>query len=318
MANSDDPQTLQAAIKYWSDPVACDDYLRSIRWPTGTVRCLHCDSTKVTWMQARRKYQCNGCRKQFSMTVGTIYESSKIKLEQWFLATWLLAGCRNGVSSYEIARHCGVTQKTAWFMEARIRKAMELGGDKFDGPAEADTTYVGGRAANMHKARRERVIQGRGTVGKAIVHGILQRSEPSQVHAAVVGADDAAALVPSVRRQVRYGASVYTDEAAAYGPLALTHWHQAIDHSREYVRGAIHTNGVENFFSCLKRALGGTYIAVAPFHLFRYTAEQVYRFNHRLESDFARFENLVRQGIGKRLTYRVLTAKDDAGFMGIT
>lgn len=127
MADSGDPTTMQAAIKYWSDPVACDEYLRSIRWPTGTVRCLHCDSTKATWMSARRMYQCNGCRKQFSMTVGTIFESSKVRLEQWFLATWLLAGCRNGVSSYEIARHCGVTQKTAWFMEQRIRTASDAG-----------------------------------------------------------------------------------------------------------------------------------------------------------------------------------------------
>lgn len=317
-ANSDDPQTLQAAIKFWSDPVACDDYLRSIRWPTGVVRCLHCDSNKVTWMEGRRKYQCNACRKQFSMTVGTIYESSKVKLEQWFLATWLLAGCRNGVSSYEIARHCGVTQKTAWFMEQRIRTAMELGdGDKFDGPAEADASYIGGKAANMHKARRERVIRGRGATGKAIVHGVMQRGEPSQVRADVVGADDSATLVPAVRRQVRYGGTVYTDAAASYGELAFTHWHQAIDHTQSYVRGAVHTNGLENFWSCLKRALAGTYIAVAPFHLFRYTAEQVFRFNHRLESDFDRFAAVVASGIGRRLTYRVLTAKNDAGFMGI-
>lgn len=152
MIDSDDPKTLQQAILYWSDPHRCDDYMRKIRWPTGVVRCLHCDSTKCNWMAARRKYQCNGCRKQFSLTVGTIYEDSKIKLSQWFLATWLLAGCRNGVSSYEIARHCGVTQKTAWFMDQRIRCAMQLAGigDKFDGPAEADTTYVGGKdSANV-------------------------------------------------------------------------------------------------------------------------------------------------------------------------
>lgn len=315
----DTPETLLEVVRYFSDLDICHQYLRKIRWPRGPV-CPHCESKKVGII-SRQRLRCKECRKDVRDKAGTIFEDSPLGLDKWFVAVWSVANCKNGISSHELARALGVTQKTAWFMTHRIRKAMEVGSidqEKFDGPTEADATYIGGKAANMHKHIREKKIVGRGAVGKAIVHGILQRGEPSQVRADVVRADDAAELVPVVRRNVKYGAHVYTDDAAAYGSLALTHWHQAIDHSREYVRGAVHTNGMENFFACLKRALGGTYIAVAPFHLFRYTAEQVYRFNHRLESDFARFENLVRQGIGKRLTYRVLTAKDDAGFMGLT
>jgi hypothetical protein len=232
---------------------------------------------------------------------------------------WLVANCKNGVSSYEVARDIGVTQTTAWFMLHRIRAAMEVEGiDKFDGPSEADATYVGGKAKNMHKRRREMMIHGRGPVGKTIVHGILQRGEVSQVRTAVVNADDAAELVPLVRRHVRYGANVYTDAARSYGELCFAHWHKAIDHTKRYVEGEIHTNGLENFWSLLKRALGGTYVSVAPFHLFRYAAEQVYRFNHRVTSDWMRFEQTLRQIGGKRLTFRTLTGKDDAGFMTLT
>ena len=206
-------------------------------------------------------------------------------------------------------------------MTHRIRKEMEVGSidqDKFDGPAEADATYIGGKAKNMHKGRRDAMIRGRGPVGKASVHGVLQRGEPSQVRAEVVKADDGAELVPLVRRNVKYGAHVYTDDAAAYGMLCLTHWHKACDHSARYAIGQVHTNGLENFWALLKRGIKGTYVSVAPFHLFRYTAEQVFRFNHRKVNDAGRFALALSQTVGKRLTYRNLTAQGDAGFMGLT
>lgn len=317
---SDNPETLQQAIVYFSDPGACEAYMRKIRWADSVPICPECGAkgVRIGEIKTRRMLRCKDCRKQFSSRLGTVFESSKIPLDKWFLTVWLVANCKNGVSSYEIARDIGVTQTTAWFMLHRIRAAMEVEGiDKFDGPTEADATYVGGKARNMHKTKRERVIRGRGAVGKTIIHGILQRGEPSQVRTEVVKADDGAELVPAVRRRVRYGATIYTDEAAAYQSLAFTHWHKAVDHAKRYVEGEIHTNGIENFWSLLKRALGGTYIAVAPFHLHRYAAEQVFRFNKRIGNDWQRFEQTLRQIGGKRLTFRVLTGKDSAGFMGL-
>jgi transposase-like protein len=316
---TDTPKTLLEAVRYFSDLDTCHAYLRKIRWPRG-VQCPHCDGKRCDEVR-RRRLLCKDCRKEFSDKVGTIFEDSPLGLDKWFVACWSVANCKNGISSHELARALGVTQKTAWFMEHRIRKAMEVGGiDKFDGPAEADTSYVGGKAANMHKDRREKVIRGRGAAGKTAIHGILQRSDeksPSQVQANVIGSEDAQVLLPAVRRQVRYGAQVFTDAAHAYGELCFTHLHQAIDHSIAYARGAVHTNGLENFWSLLKRALGGTYVAVAPFHLQSYVAEQAFRFNGRKSGDGGRFEAALEGTIGKRLTYRVLTGQQDAGFMGL-
>jgi transposase-like protein len=319
--NIDTPKTLIDAVRYFAHRDVCEAYMRKIRWPNGTIVCPECGAKgqRIGEIATRHMLRCKDCRKQFSHKVGTIFEDSPLGLDKWFVAVWAIANCKNGISSHELARALGVTQKTAWFMLHRIRKAMEVGGlDKFDGPAEADATYVGGKAKNMHKKRREQAIVGRGAVGKAIIHGILQRGETSQVRADVIGSDDAAVMLPLVRRAVRYGARVFTDSARSYGELVLTHWHKAVDHSKAYAIGEIHTNGLENFWSLLKRALGGTYIAVAPFHLHRYTAEQVFRFNNRATNDGGRFELALGQTIGKRLTYRVLTGFEDAGFMGIT
>lgn len=319
---NDLPKTLLDAVRYFSDLDACHSYMRRIKWPDGKPSCPHCGSDRLGEITTRAKFQCRDCRKQTSYKAGTIFEDSPLGLDKWFVAVWSIANCKNGISSHELARALGVTQKTAWFMLHRIRAAMQVGGlDQFDGPAEADTTYVGGRAENMHAKRRERVIRGRGAVGKAIVHGVLQRSTPeqaSQVRANVVGSDDGARLLPEVRRHVRRGAQVYTDDASAYGDLAFTHFHTAIDHSRAYVRGAVHTNCLENFWSLLKRALGGTYVAVAPFHLLRYVHEQSFRFNERRTNDSGRFARAMRGTVGRRLTWRALAGVDDAGFMGLT
>lgn len=317
---SDNPETLQQAILYFADPDRCEAYMRKIRWHDSVPVCPNCGAKgkRIGEIKTRRMLRCKDCRKQFSSRLGTVFESSKIPLDKWFLCVWLVANCKNGVSSYEVARDIDVTQTTAWFMLHRIRAAMEVEGiDKFDGPAEADATYIGGKAKNMHKHKRTQAIVGRGAVGKAIVHGVLQRGETSQVRTHVVKADDAAELVPLVRRNVKYGGNVYTDSAASYGELCFTHLHKAVDHTRAYVEGEIHTNGLENFWSLLKRSLNGTYVSVAPFHLFRYAAEQVFRFNRRVGSDWQRFEQTLRQIGGKRLTFRKLTGKDDAGFMNL-
>ena len=247
MIEPDDvPATLQQAVLYFADLDRCREYMRAVKWPDGTITCPECGSDNVGEIATRHTLKCRGCKKQFSHTVGTVFESSKISLDKWFVGLWALVNCKNGISSYELGRAVGVPQKTAWFMIQRLRAALESGGfDKFDGPAEADATYVGGKAKNMHAKKRAAKITGRGATGKAIVHGVLQRGtddQPSQVHAEVVGTDDGQRLMHSVRRAVRHGADVYTDSASAYGDLALTHIHKSVDHSIAYVRENVHTN----------------------------------------------------------------------------
>lgn len=320
---NDTPETLIEAVRYFTDLEVCHAYLARIRWSDGKPVCSECGAKgdRIGAIVTRHMLRCKDCRKQFSHKVGTIFEDSPLGLDKWFVAVWAIANCKNGISSHELGRALGVAQKTAWFMLHRIRKAMEVGGfDKMDGPAEADATYVGGKARNMHKGRRDEMIQGRGAVGKTIVHGILQRASGkrhSYVRADVVAADDAERLIPAVRRNVRHGQQVFTDAARSYGELCLTHLHKAVDHSVTYANGVIHTNGLENFWSLLKRSLGGTYVAVAPFHLRRYVAEQAFRFNARKGNDAGRFDAAMEGTIGRRLTYRVLTNQGDAGFMGI-
>jgi len=314
------PETLIEAVRYYADPDVCHAMMVKAKWPNGKPTCPECGDRKIGEIKSRRMFQCKECRRQFSAKVGTIFEDSPLPLDKWFVAVWLVANCKNGISSYELARAVGVTQPTAWFMLHRIRLAMETGTFRMDGPTEADTAYVGGKAENMHAKRRAKAIPGRGTAGKTPVHGVLKRtgeSGPSQVQAAVLGSEASASLLEEVRSRVRRGATVYTDEAPAYGMLCMTHVHQAVDHSREYAVGSIHVNGIENFWSLLKRTLRGTYVAVAPFHLGRYVAEQVFRFNNRKSTDGGRFETVMRGIVGKRLTYRVLCAIEDAGFMGI-
>ena len=318
------PKTLLEAARYFADIEVCEDYMREIRWPKGVPVCPDCSATgdRIGEITTRRLLRCKDCRKQFSHKVGTIFEDSPLGLDKWFVAVWSVANCKNGISSHELARALGVSQKTAWFMLHRIRKAMEIdGAPPFDGPAEADTTYVGGLAENMHKSRREKVIRGRGSIGKVPVHGVLQRAteqRTSQVRALALGREDGETLVGEVRRHVRFGGKVYTDEARAYSDLHRSHVHDVIDHSIGYAVGAVHTNGMENFWSLLKRGINGTYVAIAPFHLFRYVAEQVFRFNERCRDDAGRFRAVLARVFGRRLTWRVLCGIDDAGFMTLT
>jgi len=316
------PTTLIEAVRFFSDADNCEATMRRARWHGGEISCPECGSKNIGEIKTRRLLRCRDCRRQIYTKRGTIFEDSPLGLDKWLVAVWAISNCKNGISSHELARVVGVQQKTAWFMLHRIRVAMEIDdGAKFNGTTEADTTYVGGRAENMHKARREKIIKGRGAVGKTPVHGVIQRkteTDPSQVRAIVLAREDGETLIGEIRRRVAPGAEVYTDEARAYEGLARTHSHAAIDHSREYVVGNVHTNGVENFWALLKRSLGGTYVAVAPFHLGRYVAEQVFRFNERKGTDADRFASVLACVFGRRLTYRMLTGKDGAGFMGLT
>ncbi|MGA3049476.1 MAG: IS1595 family transposase [Terracidiphilus sp.] len=311
------PKTLQEAIIYFADPDNCIAFFSARRWPEG-VECPTCGSKDVSYISTRRMWECKAkhARKQFSIKVGSIFEDSALGLDKWLTAAWMICNCKNGVSSCEIARSIGVTQKTAWFMAHRIRKAMQTGsfmklGGKGGNGVEVDETFIGGKARNMHVSKRERRITGTGTKDKVAVLGILERG--GKVHTQVVPNRKKPVLQGEVRKHVEAGTALYTDALLSYNGLAGDYAHQVIDHAVAYVDGQVHTNGLENFWSLLKRGISGTYVSVEPFHLFRYLDEQSFRYNNRKDlNDGQRFELAMNQVMGKRLTYAELTGKDEA------
>jgi len=308
------PQTLLGAIRHFTDPDVCQDFMVKLRWPDGTVVCPNCGRTDVRYIATRRLWECKDkhAKRQFSVKVGTIFEDSPIPLDKWLATIWMIANAKNGVSSYEIHRSIGVTQKTAWFMLHRIRLAMQSESfDKMDGEIEVDETFIGGVARNMHKERRQRVwgYKKAGTIGKTAVFGLLERHGPdghSRVRAKVMQRTRRTDLIPEVRKNVERGSAVYSDAYRSYILLRDEYQHQVIDHAEKYVDGKVHTNGMENFWTLLKRAIKGTYVSVEPFHLFRYLDEQVLRFNTRKAGDGDRFAQVAANIAGKRLTYRDL------------
>ncbi len=321
--NSEGPQTLIDAVKHFADPQICHEYMVNLKWPDGKITCPKCGGENIGNIASRSMMQCKAkeCRKQFSTKVGTIFEDSPLPLSKWLAAVWMVANCKNGISSCEMARALGVTQKTAWFMDHRIRLAMETKTfRKLDGVVESDETYIGGKAENMHAAKREKVIKGRGGVGKVIIHGLLERGnveDASKVMATVVPNTEQVTLIGEILRKVDADAYLCTDSSLSYANLASRYIHAMVDHSVQYVRGKVHTNSIENFWSLLKRTIRGTYVAVAPFHLQRYLDEQAWRFNFRKLNDGRRFNAVMPGVIGKRITYRQLCAIGDCGFMGI-
>lgn len=299
------------AVRYFSDPDVALKHMVELRWPNG-VACPTCGRTDVRFIATRRMWECKEKhpRKQFSAKIGTIFEDSAIPLDKWSVAIWMIANCKNGISSYEMARSLGITQKSAWHMNHRIRLAMKLGTiERMSGECEADESFIGGLAKNMHAHRRQHAITGTGGANKTAVLGILQRSrgtKPSHVRAGVVPNVNRLTLHGAIRATVMEGSRLYTDAFLGYRGLP-NHNHEFVDHTVEYVNGRVHTNGIENFWSLLKRAIKGTYISVEPFHLGRYVDEQAFRFNERKGSDADRFTAALRRVMGKRLTYKELT-----------
>lgn len=308
------PRTLQQAIIYFSNPDNCLNFMIERRWPNG-VHCPTCASKDVRFISTRRMWECKNAhpRKQFSAKVGTIFEDSPIGLDKWLTAMWMLANCKNGISSYEVGRALGVTQKSAWFMMHRIRLAMQsksfvkLGGE---GKAvEVDETFIGGKARNMHVDKRERRITGTGGKDKTVVMGMLERG--GEVRLAVVPNRRKRAIQEQVKNDIAAGSALYSDALQSYDGLSQDYAHKVIDHAEKYVDGQVHTNGLENFWSLLKRGIRGTYVSIEPFHLFRYLDEQAFRYNNRSKpmDDGDRFVALASHVLGKRLTYAELTGK---------
>jgi transposase-like protein len=314
------PKTLLEAARYFADPDVCVAFVASLRWLDGPV-CPYCGGKRVSYLKSRRIFKCMAkeCHKQFSVKTGSVFEDSPIPLDKWLTAVWMVVNCKNGISSYELMRDLKITQKSTWFMLHRIRLAMrdgsfeKLGGGN-GGPVEMDETFIGGKVKNMHKSKRPKGtgFSGKpvGAMAKTIVVGMLERK--GRVRTQVVLERSAATLHPLIQKHIHPGATLVTDELKAYHGTDMVH--EIVNHAEEYVRGQIHTNGLENFWSLLKRGLNGTYISVEPFHLHRYLDEQVFRYNNRATpenplNDSDRFVLAVSQIAGRRLTYKELTGK---------
>jgi transposase-like protein len=327
------PKTFLEAVQFFQNEQFCVDAVAAMRWPDGPT-CPECEAASPYYLKTQKRWKCRECRIQFSVKRGTIFEDSPVSLTKWLPALWLLCNCKNGVSSYEIARDLGVTQKTAWFMLHRLREAMKsesiikMGGD--GSPVELDESWVGGAPKNRHKSKRPPKLAlnsfgdvinnpayknetGAGT-RKTPVFGMLDR-EARKVRARVIPHVSRAVLQNTILDNVSKGSRILTDEQGAYRNLSeLEFVHEAVNHMKEYVRGDVHTNGLENFWSLLKRGLRGTYVAVEPFHLDRYVTEQVFRYNNRATkdnplTDADRFALALSQVANKRLTYAELTGK---------
>jgi transposase-like protein len=313
----DKPKTLQEAIVYFSDKDRAFAYAIKLRWPDGNVVCPRCNGAKHSFIKTRRIWFCYDCKKQFTLKVGTIFEDSPLGLDKWMTAFWLLANCKNGISSYELGRALGIHQNSAWFMLQRIRMVMrddffgsKLGGGE-GGEVEVDESFIGGKARNMHVSERKRRITGTGTKDKTAVMGILERG--GKIRTTVVPNRKRHALQAEVRKHVEAGSALYSDALLSYNGLASDYAHKVVDHAVQYVDGRVHTNGLENFWSLLKRGISGTYVSVEPFHLHRYLDEQTFRYNNRKDmNDVQRFELAMKHVFGKRLTYSQLTGKNES------
>lgn len=312
----DKPKTLQAAIRYFKDEQTCIDTIAALRWPDGPV-CPKCGHNEHYYLAIQKRWKCKKCAKQFSVKLGTIFEDSPVPLEKWLIALWMLVNCRNGISSYEVGRALGITQKSAWFVLHRLRLALQtkslvkLGGRGSE--VEVDETFIGGKARNMHpRVHHRRIVQG-GPHDKTVVMGILERG--GEVRAKVISNRRKPLIQREVRENVSPMSALFSDRLQSYEGLIRDYAHYMVDHAERYVDGKVHTNGLENFWSLLKRGLKGTYVAVEPFHLFRYLDEQVFRYNYRKDvagkklNDGERFDIALSQIAGKRLTYEEVTGK---------
>jgi transposase-like protein len=314
--NSHHPKTLLAAVRYFSKYETAHDFFVSMRWPNGPV-CPRCGSTEVSYQPKYRRFQCKHSHdgRQFTVKTGSVMEDSPLGLDKWALALWMEVNCKNSISSYEVHRAAGITQKSAWFLLHRLRHALHTGSfdKKLSGVVEADETMVGGLAANMHKKVRDRKIgNNRGGVHMTNVMGLLNRhdgNKHSTVRTAVLPDRKKDSLHTVIHSNVEPGTVLYTDALKNYRDPGITevYQHDFVDHAEAYVKDkVVHTNGLENFWALFKRCIKGTHVSVEPFHLAAYVDSEAFRFNNRELHDGQRFTIAAKGLHGKRLTYKEL------------
>jgi transposase-like protein len=297
------------------DDGACRLYLESVRWTSGTPTCPHCGTVDDKAMQLKIKgvfrgmYKCRSCRERFTVTVGTMFEGSHIPLRKWFIAIYIFSSHKKGISSHQLASDLGVTQKTAWFMLGRIRNAFKLKTDTtMSGTVQADETYVGGKNKIRHKDKKVENSQGRSVKNKTPVFGVVEAD--GMVHTTVVCDTKASTLKPLIEKMVEDGSIVVTDEWSAYYGLSNNYDHKVINHkANEYCKDGFHTNGIENFWSLLKRGIYGIYHQVSAKHLHRYCDEFSYRYNSRKITTGERFTFSLVNATTSKLTYKELIGR---------
>ncbi len=292
----------------FKDEQTCRDYLAKLRWVNGKANCPYCKSKKVYKIENGKRFKCANkeCHKKFSVTVGTIFENTKIPLRKWFIAIYLITSHKKGISSCQLARDLGITQKSAWFVLHRVREMLkEKLPQSLEGVVEIDETYVGGKQSNKHKSKR---IGKQGAHSKTPVVGLVQRE--GKVRSKAVESGKAKDVVPVMLKNVKPGAVVITDENGMYKNLNGYYQHHSVNHSaEEYVRGSIYTNTIEGYFSLLKRGIIGIYHHVSDKHLSRYLDEFNYRYNAKEDTQEERFAEAIFQSDGRRLKYENLIQK---------
>ena len=294
--------------KHFSNKQRCVEHLEQLRW-SGEKCCVHCGSVKIYVCKGFGKYKCGDCKSRFSVTSGTFFENTKIPLTKWFVAMYLCLSHKKGVSSCQLARDLGVTQKTAWFILHRIRQLVisKAPAMLLDGMVEIDETYLGGKEKNKHANKKLTSKGSEVNKGKSTIVGAVQRN--GSAIAKFVPNANKKHLLPFIKTNIKPLTTVYTDEWYAYGQLNETFNHDTITHSKkEYVRGNVHTNTIENFWSVFKRTIYGTYHQVSDKHLQQYANEICFRYSTRKQSEQHRFDNALGNCDG-RLKYAQLIQK---------